>query len=161
MPTYERATVLPVVFERVWDLYGDPSGFQVLTPKWVGLEGPAVETPSGEPVDGEYEVGTVMEIRIRPFGIDAIPPQELTVEITECEVEPDRAHFVDEQVPGEGPFETWRHTHRFIATDDDETLLYDHVEYHLPVVDTLPLATPLLAVLFWHRHRRTRALLCD
>ena len=68
--------------------------------------------------------------------------------------------FCDEQV--RGPFTTWRHTHRFEAVGDRQTLYEDHIEWALPggrLVNRIAgvILPILLARAFEHRHAIVRA----
>lgn len=155
MTTCERATTVQAPFETVWEFYDGVEELEVLTPEWVGLRIPRVVGPDGEDSPGGYLVGTRVHLQSRL--LDLLPDEEWVVKVTEREVRENRAYFVDEQVGDHGPFEHWRHTHRFVGFGD-ETLVHDHVSYRLPSTD-LPLATPLLLGMLWHRHRRTRNLL--
>lgn len=158
MPTYQASSVIPVDFETVWDFYDSAEGLERLTPAWLGLRVRRIVGPDGEPDPPEYLVGTEIHLELEPFGPSALPAIGWVAEITDREVADGRASFVDEQVDGRGPFETWRHAHRFVDLGD-ETLVVDRVTYRLPHAGELPLATPGLAVLFWYRHRRTRTIL--
>ena len=40
--------------------------------------------------------------------------------------------FTDEQIPGQGPFAVWSHTHTFQALDDTRSRICDTVTYELP-----------------------------
>ena len=156
MPSVQRASVIDADFETVWNFYDDVDELRRLTPGWLDLEIPRVVGPDGELDPDRYAVGT--EIHLQSRLLDLFAGGEWVVEITEREVAGGRAQFVDEQVGDRGPFESWRHRHRFVDLDG-ETLLHDRVTYRLPVGGDLPLATPGLALMFWHRHRRTRQLL--
>ncbi len=158
MPTYQAASVIPADFETVWEFYDDVAGLQRLTPNWVGLRITEVVGPDGEPDPAELGPGTEIHVELRPFGLSILPAIEWVSEIVEREVSDDQAVFVDEQVGDRGPFERWRHTHQFVDLGG-ETLVHDRITYRLPGAGDLPLATPGLAAMLWHRHRRTRTLL--
>ncbi|WP_226482133.1 SRPBCC family protein [Natrinema amylolyticum] len=158
MPTYQRTSVIDADLETVWDFYDGVEELEVLTPDWMGLQVPRVVGPDGRLDPDGYEVGT--EIHLRSPLLELLPAGEWVVRITEHEPGEERASFVDEQVGGRGPFERWRHTHRFAALDG-KTVLHDRVSYRLPGVGDLPLATPSLAATLWYRHRRTRTLLAE
>ena len=160
MPTCERASVIPADFETVWRFYDGVDGLRRLTPAWMGARVRRVAGPDGQRDPEEYLVGTEIQLEIRPFNSTSLPAIEWVVEITDRVVGADRAYFVDEQVGDRGPFERWRHVHAFVDLGH-RTLLYDRVTYRVPYVGSLPLATPGIAVLLWHRHRRTRALLAE
>lgn len=160
MPTYQTSSVIDAPFETVWEFYDSAAGLERLTPDWLGLQRPRVVGPDGEPDPAEFRPGTRIDLELRPFGLSGLPGSAWTVEITDREVADDRASFVDEQVGDSGPFESWRHTHRFVDLGE-ETLLVDRIAYRVPKAGNLPLATPPLAAFLWYRHRRTRALLAD
>ncbi len=66
--------------------------------------------------------------------------------------------FVDEQV--KGPFGKWVHTHRFLPEGEDRSILWDHVEYRLPLAPLSTLfgagiARRQVERLFAFRHLRT------
>ena len=155
MPTYQRTSVIDADFETVWEFYDDVAELEILTPDWTGLEVARAIGPDGDPRPDGYRVGTEIHLEMRPFGL--LSPTEWVVEIVDREVGDDRAAFVDEQVGDRGPDETWRHTHRF-ADVGDGTMIHDRIDYRVPGAGDLPLATPLLAAMLWHRHRKKRAL---
>lgn len=67
--------------------------------------------------------------------------------------------FTDEQVSG--PFESWRHVHRFRPTSDTTSELHDAIDYTLPFapLTTLPIGWYVrrqINRMFRFRHRRTR-----
>lgn len=155
MPTCKRTSIVDAEFETVWGFYDGVEELKTLTPDWLWLRVPEIEGPDGGEPDG-YEVGTKLHLETRPF--DLFTASEWVVEITEREVSEGRARVVDEQVGDRGPFEAWRHTHRFVDLGD-ETVVHDRIDYEVPGTDSLPLATPLLVGMLWYRHRRTRDLL--
>jgi ligand-binding SRPBCC domain-containing protein len=81
-------------------------------------------------------------------------------EIDERHVGDETAGFTD--VMSDGPFPSWRHTHRFFA-DDGGTIVYDRVEYELPGGPLGRAVSPFGVVgfepMFRFRHRRTKMLL--
>ncbi|SEQ33552.1 SRPBCC family protein [Natrinema salaciae] len=158
MPTFQRSTVIDAAFETVWEFFDTVDELELLTPDWMGLCIPRAIGPDGERDPDGYFVGTEIHLETRPF--DLFTATEWVVEIVERDVSEERASFVDEQVGDRGPFETWRHDHRFVDLGR-ETLLYDRVDYRVPGPGEVPLATPFLAAMLWYRHRRTRALLAE
>ena len=160
MLTCRRTTILEADFETVWAFYDDVDELRRLTPNWIGLTVPTVIGPDGtpEPDPDGYAVGTEIHIRMRPFGL--FETDEWVVRITDREVGDGSAFFVDEQVGDHGPYEAWRHVHRFEDLGG-ETVLHDEVTYRVPGAGNLPVATPFLAWMLRYRHRRTRALLED
>lgn len=156
MPTYQRTAVIDADFETVWEFYDSVAELEILTPDWTGLEVARAIGPDGGRRPDGYRVGTEIHLEMSPFGL--FPATEWVVAVADREVSDDRASFVDEQVGDRGPYEQWRHTHRF-AEVDDGTAVHDRIDYRVPGASDLPLATPLLAGMLWHRHRKTRALL--
>lgn len=156
MPTCERTSVIDADYETVWDFYDDVDELEILTPDWMGLRVAHVSGPGGRRDPDGYLTGTELHLEMRPFGVG--PTTEWVVEIVDREVSDGRATFVDEQVGDRGPYETWRHTHRF-ADLGDATVLHDRIAYRVPRAGSLPLATPFLAGMLWYRHRKTRAIL--
>lgn len=156
MPTYQRTSMIDADFETVWEFYDDVAELELLTPDWLGLDVARAVDPDGQLAPESYLVGTEIHLEMRPFGL--LPAAEWVVEIVDREVGDDRATFVDEQVGDRGPYEQWRHTHRF-ADVGNGTMVHDRIDYRVPGGGDLPLATPLLAGMLWYRHRKTRALL--
>ena len=158
MPTYRRTSLLETDFETVWTFYDDVDELELLTPEWIGLRVTRAVGPDGRPDPDGYEVGTRVHLEMCPFGL--FTTDEWVVEITDRHVDEDGATFVDEQVGDRGPYEEWRHVHRFVDLGD-ETVLSDEVNYRVPGAGDLPLATPFLAAILWYRHRQTRELLVN
>ncbi|MDQ2049244.1 cyclase [Natronolimnohabitans sp. A-GB9] len=124
MPTYERVSVIPADFETVWEFYDGVEELEILTPDWTGMAVSHTVGPDGDLDPDGYRVGTEVHLELQPFGLDSAPKREWVVEIVEREVNDDRASFVDEQLEGRGPYETWRHTHRFAGLGD-ETVVHE------------------------------------
>lgn len=160
MPTYQHTSVVPADFATVWSFYDAIEGLEALTPEWLGGRVSRVVGPDGTVAPDEFRVGTEVHLTIQPFNCGFLPEREWVVSITDREVSDDRAAFVDAQVGDRGPFETWRHTHRFAALDGD-TVLHDRITYRVPTAGDLPVMTPFLAGFLRYRHRRTRALLAE
>ncbi|WP_126664821.1 SRPBCC family protein [Haloterrigena salifodinae] len=156
MPTHQRTSTIDADFETVWAFYDGIDEPERLTPDWTGLRVARAIGPEGQPGPDGYLPGTEVHLELQPFGLG--PTSEWVVEITEREVWDGRAWFVDEQVGDRGPYEEWRHAHRF-ADLGDATVVHDRITYRVPGAGDRPLATPLLAGMLWHRHRKTRALL--
>ncbi|AXR78385.1 SRPBCC family protein [Natrarchaeobaculum sulfurireducens] len=155
MPTYERQTRVRAPFEDVWEFHSRASGLEALTADWMGLRVESVIGPDGESDPDVLEVGSELDVSIRPF--DVGPRQHWTSVIVEREREDGTAVFRDEMV--HGPFDRWVHTHSFFA-DGDETIVRDRVDYTLPFGPIGRLGTPFSGVgfeaMFRDRHRRTR-----
>lgn len=67
--------------------------------------------------------------------------------------------FTDTQVSG--PLKKWRHTHRFVARDEDVTLVKEHIEYEFEegirgLTGRLLFSSPALTLLFTARKIITR-----
>lgn len=122
----------------------------------MGLRVESARGPDGEVDPAVLDVGTVVRLSIRPFGVG--PRQRWTSRVIECECRERTARVRDEMV--EGPFPRWDHTHRFHAADGG-TVVTDRVEYRLPAVPgpLSALGWPGLEAIFAYRHRRTRRLL--
>ena len=158
MPTYQREVRIRASLADVWDFHSTADGLRALTPSWMNLQIESIQGPDGDPDPRVLSAGSVIDASVRPFGLGS--PQEWRSEITERERTDGSAYFVDEMIGG--PFEYWRHTHRFFA-DEGTTICQDHVEYRLPLgsvgAAVAPLARIGLDPMFRYRHRRTRELL--
>ena len=155
MPTYERQTRVRAPLETVWEFHSRASGLEALTADWMGLRVESAIGPDGERDPNVLEVGSELDVSIRPLGVG--PRQYWTSAIVERERSDGTAVFRDEMV--HGPFDRWVHTHSFFA-DGDETIVRDHVDYALPLGPVGRLGEPFSGVgfeaMFRDRHRRTR-----
>lgn len=156
--TYRKTSTVAADLDTVWEFYDDVDELRILTPDWFGLRIPRVVGPDGEPGQHRYLVGTTVHIELQPFGWNWLPETEMVVEITDRKVGERERYFVDELVEEGGPYQHWRHEHRFVD-EGTETRIADEISYR--VAGGLPLVTPLLAGILWHRHRKTRTLLTD
>lgn len=156
MPTFRRTTVVDAPLEDVWTFHSTIDGLRALTPSWSGLVIDSIVGPDGTPDPATLAVGTTIEMRVHPLGV--LPGPRWTSEITRRERDDDEAVFVDTMIGG--PFETWEHTHRFLAAGA-ETVVDDRLEYALPRSTALltPGVHAGIAGLFAYRHARTRSLL--
>lgn len=158
MPTYQRSTRVAAPLSAVWEFHSRVSGLEALTPDWMRLRVEEVRGPEDEPDPAVLRPGTTVRLSLRPFGVG--PPVEWTTRIVRREEREGEALFQD--VMEEGPFERWRHTHRFFA-DGGDTVVHDRVEYELPCGDLGRLFGPPslfgFEPMFRHRHRKTRELL--
>ena len=158
MPTYERQTRVRAPLEEVWEFHSRASGLEALTADWMGLRVESAIGPDGERDPDVLEVGSELDVSIRPFGVG--PRQYWTSVIVDREREDGAAVFRDEMV--HGPFDRWVHTHSFFA-DGSETVLRDHVEYELPVGGFTDPLSPFSELgfegMFRDRHARTREAL--
>lgn len=146
MPTVEYVCDLDAPLERVWRFYDTIETLFKLTPPGVHarLEG------DPEPM----RVGVIYSLRLRRFGLP------LRWEARIIAYDPPRL-FVDEQVPGKGPFRAWQHQHLFQALAAERTRLTDRITYELPFGPLGWLADRLfvrreLDRMFAYRHRITR-----
>ncbi len=162
MPSYERETIVRAPLSEVWEFHSQISGLEALTPDWMGLRVESVVGPDGERDPDRLDAGSEIDLSIRPFGVG--PRQHWTSVITESAFDETSAYFRDEMV--HGPFDRWIHTHSFFP-DGDRTILRDHVEYELPLVDRLgelgrvtePFSQAGFEGMFRQRHRTTKQLL--
>lgn len=156
MPVYSRRTRVSAPLADVWDFHAGTDGLEGVTPDWMHLRVERVVGPDGSPDPDVLEVGSEVQVSIRPFGVG--PRQRWLSRIVERERSDGRAHFKDEMI--RGPFETWIHTHRFFG-DGDETVVVDHVEYELPLGPVGRLLGPVAVVgfepIFYARHKRLQA----
>lgn len=158
MARYERSVRIEAPIEDVWQFHSTPTGLEQLTPQWTNLVVESVDRPADAPDSETLVVGSTLDVSLGPFNIG--PRQRFVSEITARERADGCAYFTD--VMHEGPFQTWQHTHQFVA-DGDATLLTDVIEYQLPggiLGRTVsPLAVIGFAPGFRYRHTRTRRLL--
>ncbi len=138
---------LPLPTEQVFAFFGNVANLDALTP-------PSLHFKTLAPDGLVLRAGTVLEHRLRMFGIPIRWQSELTVWNPPHQ-------FVDEQ--RRGLYKTWKHRHDFLAHNGG-TLICDHIEYRArgwflePLVHRWIVAPKLRAV-FEHRHKRTRELL--
>lgn len=155
MHSFERSTRIEAPLETVWTFHSRVSGLEAITPDWLGLRVESVRDPDGGPDPDVLDVGSTVELSIRPAGLG--PRVGFTSRIVDRERSDDVARFRDEMV--DGPFDYWRHTHTFVA-DEDATIVHDRVVYDLPggrLGTTLgPVARLGFEPMFRDRHRRTR-----
>ncbi|MGC9157910.1 MAG: SRPBCC family protein [Terracidiphilus sp.] len=101
--------------EEVFAFFADAQNLERITPPWLGFKILSMSTSC-------ISEGTLIRYRLRLHGI----PIHWQTEI--CAWNPPFS-FVDEQM--EGPYEQWRHTHRFEA-HGGRTKMIDEVRYSLP-----------------------------
>lgn len=141
--TFDYRTRIDASAEEVFCWYARPGAFERLTPPWASLE--EIEYTGGI----ENGARRVLLVKLGPL------KRKWTLE--HCDYVEGR-QFADRQV--EGPFRSWKHTHRFVPDGPDACYLEDHVEYELPGG---PLGKLLgrafvadqLRRLFEYRHRAT------
>lgn len=158
MQTYERSVRVRAPLSRVWEFHSTTDGLEALTPSWMNMHIREVRGPDGSPDPDVLDVGSLVDVSIRPF--DVGPQQNWTSNITAREEENGSAYFRDEMT--DGPFEAWEHTHLFYA-DGDGTIVRDRIRYELPLGAVGRALGPLAVVgfepMFRYRHRRTKQLL--
>jgi ligand-binding SRPBCC domain-containing protein len=103
--------------ERLFPFFAQPENLALITP-------PSLRFRLLTPGPVTMEKGRVIDYTIRVMGL----PTRWRTLITRYD--PPRC-FVDEQVSG--PYSFWHHTHRFEQRDGG-TLLFDEVQYALPIL---------------------------
>ncbi len=116
MPVVESSFLVRAPLDVVWEFHNDPRALPKIMPALFGLRVEGYDQPmrAGSRVSLSMGVGPLR----RRWSLQVIahePPRQ----------------FVDEQLPGQGPFKHWRHTHRFEPANDG-TRIIDHIEYELP-----------------------------
>jgi predicted DCC family thiol-disulfide oxidoreductase YuxK/ligand-binding SRPBCC domain-containing protein len=137
--TLDTQIRIPQPRDRVFPFFCDAFNLQRITPEELHFE---ILTPP--PI--EMKEGARIRYRLRLWGV---PFHWETV--IRCWEPPHR--FVDEQVAG--PYRRWVHRHELVETPRG-TLVYDHVDYALPLPPVGDLFHPLLrrqlARIFRYRH---------
>lgn len=152
MARFTRQSRVDAALDTVWDFHSRIEGLEALTPGWAGLRVESLDVPGGGEI---LEAGTEMTLSVGP--IPGGPRVRFVSEIVSRERRTDEAVFVDEM--RDGPFKSWRHTHRFVAANES-TLLSDEIEYATGYGSTVDLALkPGFALAFAGRHRKTREIL--
>ncbi len=113
--TIHREQWVPRPLDEVFQFFCDARNLELLTPAWLKFQ--VVTLPP------EIAEGVHIRYRLIWHGI----PLRWTTEITRWNPPHD---FEDIQLSG--PYELWRHTHRFEERDGG-TQMTDHVEYALPL----------------------------
>lgn len=152
MTRFVRRTHLPVSLAAVWEFHSTVDGLEALTPAMADLRVEELSVPG----DGAVLLqGSEMVLSARP--IPGGPRIRLETWIVERKKTPSEAVFVDEMQTG--PLETWRHTHRFVASKTG-TELIDDIEFETGYGRIADGAFKLgLKIAFADRHRRTRNIL--
>lgn len=148
MEQFERETEMPVPAETLWDWHMQDGAFEKLVPPWQEVE--ILDRPE------RLEEGArlVMKMYLAgPIGVRWVAEHHDFIE---------GRQFVDVQV--EGPFRSWRHTHRFEPAGEERSVLHDIVEYELPMGRVGAffggwIARGQLDRMFEYRHRVTREAL--
>ncbi len=114
MPVFEKKSAMPAPAEEVFQWHGRPGAFERLVPPWQRI---TVAEREGGISDGAR---LTMVIHNGPLSVRWEARHTGYREGRE---------FTDEQV--RGPFQSWRHTHRFIPDGRESCILQDHIEYAL------------------------------
>lgn len=113
---FEKTSMMPADAKAVFDWHCRPGAFARLTPPWQRVR---VVSTSGEvPRDGSR---VELRVKLGPIWRKWLVEHESFVE---------GERFTD--VTLEGPFPTWRHTHRVEPGDDRRCTLRDTIDYTLP-----------------------------
>ncbi len=149
MPTFTYSFEVQAPLDAVWRFHDDPHMLPRVMPKLTKMRVMHADRPPqpGSRIQIEMAFGPLRwrwHLRLREHQ----PP----------------TRFTDEQVPGEGPFAVWRHTHAFQALDACRTRVSDTIVYELPFGVVGRMAGALfgnlaMRLLFVARERATRCLL--
>ncbi|HEV2909699.1 MAG TPA: TIGR01777 family oxidoreductase [Candidatus Eremiobacteraceae bacterium] len=143
---FEDERVVRAPLETIFAFFSDPGNLAQLTP-------PEVDFKMNAKTPGDLRRGSVMEYSLKVHGI-RMKWESL---ITDWQA---GVRFVDHQV--RGPYELWRHEHRF-AADPGGTRVRDLVAYSLPLAPLSGLALPLvradLRTIFAYRRAAVARLL--
>jgi ligand-binding SRPBCC domain-containing protein len=138
--------ILPLPRREVFPFFADAAHLERITPPELQFH---IITP--RPI--VIEVGTLIEFRLRLFGVSFSW-------LTRIDRWSPPAEFVDEQV--RGPYTQWIHTHRFTEANG-ATLIEDKVDYKLPFFPIGELAYPVvyfqLKRIFTYRQQAIRNIL--
>jgi uncharacterized protein len=107
---------MPASVQALFEWHAQPGAFERLNPPFDPVE---ILSRSGG-----LEVGSKTEVRV------SVGPVDLRWTAVHTAYEPP-AFFVDEQQGG--PFAYWRHTHRFLPVDENQSILEDDIQYALPM----------------------------
>jgi len=119
MPTFHRASPMPVPVDVLEAWHARPAAFERLAPPWTDVR---VKARTGGITAGDLTDGTLT------FAIHQ-GPLSLTW-VADHGPAPDGRGFTDTQ--RSGPFARWQHVHRFLAGPDGTSILDDTVAYDLP-----------------------------
>lgn len=142
--TQSFRSTMPVSAGDVFDWHARPGAFERLTPPWAPVR---VLESEGTVFPGDWKK---LWLGAGPVGITWTLVHGATDIPT---------GFVDEQL--EGPFDSWRHQHRFVPEGASSATLEDTVTYRLPLGEigqgvAGDIVAGQLDRLFQYRHRRTR-----
>jgi ligand-binding SRPBCC domain-containing protein len=148
MAVFERSFVVHTPLEFVWKFHSDPVALTKITPRPIRVRIRRWD----DPIQNGSRV--LMRLSLGPLAIrwDSVLKDYIALR-----------PFTDEQIPGQGPFATWRHTHHFEPAETG-TVVTDHVEYEKPlgVLDHIAdhvLGKLLIKAMFSARARATKACL--
>jgi ligand-binding SRPBCC domain-containing protein len=145
--TLERETFVPQPIKPVFGFFSQAENLERITPPWLSFR---ILNPQAV----KMQQGATIAYKLRVRGI---PVHWLT----EIERWDPPFEFLD--VQAKGPYQLWRHTHRFFQVEDG-TRIVDIVNYALPlgvlgrIVHKLLVARDLSAI-FNYRQQRVHALL--
>jgi len=143
--TLDTRIRIPLPPAEVFPFFGDATNLERITPE-------ELQFRILNPLPLEMEEGARIHYRLKLWGI----PFEWETEIR-CWEPPFR--FVDEQISG--PYRRWVHRHELVETPDG-TVVYDHVDYEMPLSPLSELFHPLLrrqlSRIFRYRHSVLHAL---
>jgi len=142
MPVFTHRTELDHPDERVFAWHEQPGAMDRLIPPWAPIR--VLERASG------IRPGTRVRLEVGPG------PVGFEWELEHTGYEEGRL-FVDEQT--KGPFQSWRHEHRFRSSGDGRTLIEDVVDWAPPLgslgeILSVPVVEASLARAFDFRARR-------
>lgn len=149
MPEFEHAFVVRAPLTRTWAFHADPFSLPKVTRKPLRLRVIHADQP--------LAVGSHIHLELR------LGPIRRTWRVRVRDLQPPYA-FTDEQLPGEGPFRRWVHTHAFEKIDATHTRVVDRLSFDLhggllgTVVGWL-MARLILPLAFAARAAATRSIL--
>lgn len=143
MPRFEKKTTIPCSAQELFDWHAREGAFERLAPPTDRLE---IREKKGSIYDGD----------ILEFAIYNGPVPLVWRALHQDTI--DGVQFCDVQV--KGPFQSWRHIHRFVDISPSESILHDEIEYTLPLAPISswadgPFVRSMLEQMFDFRHQRT------
>jgi ligand-binding SRPBCC domain-containing protein len=138
---FEKELRITASLEEVFAFFSKAENLGTITPAFVGF---AILSP----VPIEMRIGTIIDNRIRVFGI----PLRWKSKITAWDPP---LHFADEQL--KGPYRKWLHDHTF-HVEGEYVVMNDRVQYQVPGGIIAPLihfliVRPQIRAIFGHRNR--------
>ena len=158
MERFYKKTQIPVSQQELYDWHASGAAFERLAPPWETIVisnwegGIATQDQPKEEQFGDISKGAKISLKTK---IGPIWQKMLAEHV--AHQEPD--FFVDEM--RKGPFSHWRHTHRFLPTEEGNSVLEDEIQYKLPLSPLSSLiagsfARKKLDRMFSFRHMRTQ-----